>query len=99
MNVEDLADKLLNTTKDRLGEAWDSDLGVEARDRIAEASFDLAELTTRALLGDDVSADQAHLKAQIANWSFVGSSLAAKAFKAAVEDVGVFLVGLLKGVL
>lgn len=97
MNVGELAQKLLDETKAELGSAWEDDLSVEARDKIMEATFDLADLTTQGLLGAKVDGEIAHVKAQIASWSFVGAALAQRAIKAAAENVVTMLGKFLRG--
>ena len=64
---------------------WD-EIPAEDKDSVAVVVMDLAALSLRASWGEGVEEDMLHVKAQVANWGFVGQSKVQAAIKQAIKD-------------
>ena len=76
--------------------------GTEGYPALEAAARDRAALTVKALGGEDVAAEIAHVDATIANWTWVGANKARNALVDAAKDVaeivGTLLGAALKGI-
>lgn len=89
--AEKFGEKLLESAKERLGKRWE-DFDEEAQSDIQAAILDLADLLTRASLGENVQQEMYETRATISNWSFVAASHARLAIREIIVE-GARLVG------
>lgn len=82
-SLEDLAKVLgtqvLDTVKETYGAAWDK-VKDEVKDVLADVAKDAGRLAVKKMKGDDVSAEQKHIEAQLLNLKVAGEILAVRTF-------------------
>ena len=92
-------DDILNNIKEELGGDW-KDLSDAKREGVEKTAMFMAKILARDEAGEDVGRQLIHVKAQLANWKFVGSSMAQRAFWSTVvmiaEKTGLVLIGFAK---
>lgn len=74
-DLQEFGTKLLGDFRKAVGSAWDS-WTPDERTVVSECAADYAAITARALLGQDVKRDRAHLDAQLANIKIAGQGTA-----------------------
>lgn len=97
-----LGAKLLDSTKARIGAAWET-YEATAREDLEAATQDLGDLLSRAMLGEDVEAEVELVRGTILDWQFVGSAAARSALLETLREVasvaGAIISGLVSGLL
>lgn len=77
--AKDLGVKVLDTVKETYGKAWDS-VKDEVKDVLKDVTGDAGRLAVKKLKGEDVSAEQKHIDAQLLNLKVAGEILAVRTF-------------------
>ena len=85
-----LAGQLFTQAMGDLEREWDG-IPDEDKEEVGEVLIDISMLSLRSLGGEDVSREQAHAKAAMASWGFVGASKVRQAIKGALIEAGAFL--------
>lgn len=100
----DLSEQVLAELKLQLRDSWEK-MKPEVVEGLTDCAKMVAKLAARKLKGEDVSALQTHVEAQIANLVVIGEDLAVKNFWIAVyktlgiagNAIGAFAAGALAG--
>lgn len=77
--AKDLGAKVLDTVKETYGSAWDQ-VKDEVKDVLKDVAKDAGRLAVKKLKGEDISAEQKHIDAQLLNLKVAGEILAVRTF-------------------
>lgn len=77
--AKDLGGKVLDTVKETYGNAWDT-VKDEVKDILKDVAKDAGRLAVKKMQGEDISAEQKHIDAQLLNLKVAGEILAVRTF-------------------